>query len=238
MKEIDFLPDWYRQSKAMHTRLRSHCIVIGGVLLIVVMWNVLSSNSISKAEKKLFELEQNQSKATAILEAFGQLESKVAGLKKRVKTISEIDSRIDVVSVLGELSYLVHKDVVFSKMLLIAEKFNSPSSRTGNSRGIRKAASKGKNNKKKYLGDVKFKVVINGMAADAGDVAEMVVNLEDSPYFFHIVPSLSKMSAKARRGDLLKQDFSASKFEVTCYLANYKKKKIQFAENFKFETKY
>ena len=76
------------------------------------------------------------------------------------------------------------------------------------------------------------------MAADAGDVAEMVVNLEDSLYFSNVIPSLSKMSEKGNGTDFLKQDFSASEFEVTCYLANYKKKEIQFAENLKLIQQY
>ena len=93
------------------------------------------------------------------------------------------------------------------------------------------------------VGDVRFKIVMRGIAADAGDVAALVCKLEDSPYFCQVVPSFSRNaevkaanytsgqgSAKASeevpgaRENIREPDKSVqvSEFEISCYLANYR----------------
>jgi hypothetical protein len=93
------------------------------------------------------------------------------------------------------------------------------------------------------LGDVRFKVVMSGVAADGRDVAALTCKLEDSPYFCQVVPSFSrnaKISIKSdsslhaetdvvegtvetkNRVRKAEGNIQVSEFEINCYLANYR----------------
>jgi hypothetical protein len=92
------------------------------------------------------------------------------------------------------------------------------------------------------MGDVRFKVLISGVAADASDVAALICKLENSPYFCQVVLSFSRNTdIDVRKSDTLRlqkdytQELSStrrdehktegsvrvSNFEINCYLANY-----------------
>jgi hypothetical protein len=76
------------------------------------------------------------------------------------------------------------------------------------------------------LGGVKFKVVINGVAADASDVAELVCRLEDSPYFCLVYPSFSRNKKMTVTKRPAREDFQVTEFEIGCYLANYEESRV------------
>ena len=87
------------------------------------------------------------------------------------------------------------------------------------------------------IGNVRFKVLINGVAANASEVANLICNLEDSPYFFQVKPSYTRsanIEANMKplinsQGELsnvgnnkgYKEKIIVSEFEISCYLANY-----------------
>jgi hypothetical protein len=56
-------------------------------------------------------------------------------------------------------------------------------------------------------------VVISGIAAEASDVARLISELEESPYFCRIVPGYSRNKKVGQ--------FMASEFEIGCYVANF-----------------
>jgi len=96
------------------------------------------------------------------------------------------------------------------------------------------------------LGNVRFKVIIAGVAADASDVATLMCKLEDSPYFRQVVLSFSRgdteiaieskssfrtetdaedgtVKSKNRvREAGVRSKIPVNEFEINCYLANYR----------------
>ena len=85
------------------------------------------------------------------------------------------------------------------------------------------------------VGNVRFKVVINGVATDASDVAALVCKLEESLYFCDVTPLYSrnkqlqrKVNSASRpqtmeRSTLQSRDsLRVSEFEISCYLKNYR----------------
>jgi len=161
---------------------------------------------------------------------------------KRQEFIEEIDSKIDVAGVLAEMSFLIDKKIVLSRVVFIAEEFeDKQQSKLSPRAGTVVSGVRTKLGEKQdlRLGDVRFKVVIGGVAADASNVAALICRLEDSPYFCQVVPSFSrtdvinvagnpsfrsrtkspntKGSVQETRGNI-----QVSKFEISCYLANYR----------------
>ena len=238
MKEIDFLPEWYKSGKRKNASYRIQCVILGGIFTIMMVWNFFAAGSVSRAEAELTRIAAGNAEAQAATREFAKLKNRLGKLQKEAATIEKIDSRINLASVLAELSFLVDRRIVLGRVELTAEKFTDTLSGKGPKRsGALVRAVRTRSNEKAALplGDVRFKVVIGGVAADAGDVAALICKLEDSPYFFQVVPlfsrntriqpktKLSERSSDLQRGpNAIAEDIRVSEFEISCYLANYR----------------
>lgn len=245
MKEIDFLPEWYKSGRRRQFSYRTQYFALAGMFVVMMVWNFASLNSILKATAELAQMASRQAKAQHASKEFTRIKNKVKELQKKVHVIGEVDSKIDVASVLAEMSFLIDEKIVFSKVELIAEKFLDKEQNQPNSGSVVRVAKANFNQKQELpLGDVRSKVVINGIAADASDVAALVCKLEDSPYFCLVYPSFSRnrtieairdsealsrmqkrqiptrMKTETMRAT---KNYQASEFEISCYLANYRR---------------
>jgi len=237
MKEIDFLPEWYRTGRRRKVTYRTQYVALGGIFVIMFVWNYLTSGSISRAEAELAQIRTGNPQAQAAAEQFARLKKQMSQLQEKAALIEKIDSRINVASVLAELSFLIDDEIVLRRVELLAERF--PSATRGNkparSNGLVRAGSAGGGRKDLPLGDVRFKVVIAGVAASAADVAALICELEESPYFFQVAPSFSRNTQikpgggsagissdleQRQRGSAT--NIKAYEFEISCYLANYR----------------
>lgn len=247
MKDIDFLPEWYKSGIRREVSYRTQYIALGGMFLVMAVWSHTASRSISKAQADYADMAAMQTRAQSVSKDLDGLEKQLNDLRKKLGSTEEIDSRIDVAAVMGELSFLIKENIVLSKVELIAEKFQNEQKEKASTRtGAVVRAVRIKNQQKKDLplGNVRFKVVIAGVAANGGDVAALILELEKSPYFFQVVPSYSRSeelrieraaspetatNAAGRtteaRGAIPadRKSLQVSAFEITCYLANYHK---------------
>lgn len=242
MKEIDFLPEWYKSGLRRKVSYRTQCIALGGVFVVMVVWNFIGAHSISKARAQFAQMSTKQAEAEGLSAKLAELTSKLRELKEKVESIEEIDSKINVADVLAEISFLIDERIVLTKVVFDAEKIEDkrrakPSPRTGTVvRAVRTKLNKKRN---LPLGDVRFRVVISGVAVDASEVAALICRLEDSPYFCQVVPSFSRTavinaagnpSFRSRTKSLntkgsaqeTKGNIRVSEFEISSYLANYR----------------
>jgi hypothetical protein len=228
MKEIDFLPTWYKSGRQRQMSYRAQYISIGGIFVAMVVWNFVATHSISKTAAAIEESKLKSASAASAAQEFARIKSEAAHLQEKARTIEKIDSKIDVANVLAEISFLVDKKIVLSKVEFIAEKFEGKQGGKPNSGfTVRIASSAGQT--LPYGGDVRFKVLINGVASDASDVAAFICKLEDSPYFCQVIPlfTRNKDMKTASKGEAEK--LQVSEFEISCNLANYRQDKPYFA---------
>jgi hypothetical protein len=202
----------------------------------MVVWNSFTAHSISRAKADLAQIAAENTEVENASRTFAEFKSRISELQKKAALVQEIDSRIDVASVLAELSFLIDKRIVLSRVELTAEKFSHEHPQKKLKRaGARPAGGKSGAEQALPLGDVKFKLVIGGVAADAGDVAALICKLEDSPYFSQVVPLFSRntqikpdasLSRTSVDSDIptpgAQRTLRASEFEISCYLANYR----------------
>jgi len=237
MKEIDFLPEWYKSGRRREINYRTLCVAFGGVFIVMMVWNFIADRSISTTEAALAAMAESRAEAESVSKKSADLESEIAALRKKLASIEKIDSKIDVAGVLAELSFLIEEKVVVRSVDFAAEKFPAKKQKTSDSAGnlVRVARSPAPTNASLPLGDVRFKITLNGLAADGGDVAGLICKLEKSPYFWQVVLSFchnknlspasasrTNKSANTRRADGAAPDIKASEFEISCYLANYR----------------
>ena len=246
MKEIDFLPEWYKSGRRRQVSYCTQYIILSGVLAVMMIWSFFAGHSISKAKAEFAQIATDYTQAESVSSEFAELESEVGRLQMEIESIEETDSKIDVASVLAEMSFLVDERTVLKKVEFVAEKFVGTREAKPSPRAaavVRVVRAKSGKKRELPLGDVRFKVVMSGVAADASDVAVLTCKLEDSPYFCQVVPSFSrnaKISIKSDSSLRMETDvvggaletkgrvreagesIQVSEFEINCYLANYR----------------
>jgi len=247
MKEIDFLPEWYKSGRRRQVSYRTQYIAIGGVFVVMVVWSFITTHSISQAKAQYAQMATNQAQAEKVSAKLAEIDNKMSLLRKSAQSIEEVDSRIDVAGVLAELSYLIDEKIVLRKAEFIAEKFLHEDDVKSSPAAVVRAVQASLSYKKELpLGKVRFKVVIAGVAVDASDVATLMCKLEDSPYFCQVVLSFSRGDAKIMienassfrkkitvgqgnveskdhvRDTAVRSEIQVNEFEINCYLANYR----------------
>jgi len=247
MKEIDFLPEWYKSGRRRQVSYRTQYIAISGVFVVMVVWSFIATHSISKARAQYAQMATNQAQAEKVSAKLAELQNEISVLRQNADSIEEIDSRIDVAGVLAELSFLIDEKIVLRKAEFIAERFvDEDEDKSSPAAVVRVVQANSSNKKELPLGNVRFKVVIAGVAADASDVATLMCKLEDSPYFCQIVLAFSRGDTEIgiegtsssfndtdNAGGIVENNDSVNKsgarrkiqineFEINCYLANYR----------------
>ncbi|MDD5064311.1 MAG: PilN domain-containing protein [Phycisphaerae bacterium] len=230
MKEIDFLPTWYKNGRQRRISYRTQYAGLGGIFVAILVWNFVATHSLSRAEAELAQAEIESASVKSAGQEFAEIKSETAQLQEKARTIEAIDSRINVANVLAEISFLVDKKIVLSKVEFIAEKFGNRWEEKTSSRSAVRAASGNIGSKESSLpGDVRFKVLINGVASDGGGVATLICNLEDSPYFSQVTPLFTRNKEMKTTAGAGGEKFQVSEFEISCNLANYRQEEFYSA---------
>jgi hypothetical protein len=244
MKEIDFLPEWYKSGRRRQISYRTQYVALGGLFVVMLVWSLLSARTLSKATAELARTASGQLQTPNVSREFANVKNELEDLQKKVGLIEEMDSKIDVASTLAEISSLIGEKVVLSKVEFVAESFAGTPERKPSGGSVVRVASGGLGAKQSPpLGEVRFKVILNGIASDPSDVAELICRLEESSYFCLVYPLFSRnktidaLGSSAKHPDihgtrtpgeirgnigLAARKYQVSEFEISCYLANYR----------------
>jgi hypothetical protein len=212
MKEIDFIPKWYKNRQRRQMGHRAQYAVVGIVLFFIAMWNFITQSSVSSAKAALEISQTNKAAVAGISEEYAKINSEIRQLQKKKEMLKQIDSRITVSSVLAEVGVIVNGNIVLNEISLRAEKIAGKTN--GNTSEDRNT----------FLGDVKFKISINGIALNPSDVANLICDLENSPYFCNVIPAYSRNRFVLPDSALGQKHSYVTEFSLDCYLNNYREK--------------
>ncbi|MCX5632202.1 MAG: hypothetical protein NTW93_00765 [Phycisphaerae bacterium] len=204
MKEIDFLPEWYKQGRLQQQKHREFYIALGLIVFIMAAWGVFANGRVAIAKAKNTSLQNVKLIRVRSGAEYNQADNEYKRLKSKYQILESVKSHIAVSNVIAELAHLLDSGIILKKLEIKAEPFTG---RDG-------VAGQGANRQSLSDKKVRFKVTFTGLAADAAKVAEIISKLEKSGYFFQIIPSFSR--------NTIVNGYQASEFEITCYLANYK----------------
>ncbi|MDD5010868.1 MAG: hypothetical protein PHQ00_01965 [Phycisphaerae bacterium] len=207
MKEIDFLPDWYKQGRVQQKKHREFYVALGLILFIMTVWSIFANGRVVAARARNTSLQNARLIQTRFEEEYTAVEKERQELKAKDAFLKSIESRIAVSDVIAEITYLLGDKVVLKKLEIRTEPLEKPSRQGGAKAALKTASSP-------FARDERFKVVLGGFAPDAAEVAEILNRLEQSDYFFRIVPGFSR---NANVGE-----YPANEFEISLYIANYK----------------
>ncbi len=223
MREIDFLPKWYKSGRRRQAGYRAQCIALGGMFVVMVVWNFIATGSISKTAAELPQMATRQAKAEIASREFARIKNEVRRLKKGASILEEAGSQADAGSILAEMSFLIDERIVLKKLVVSPEKSSGSweDSQLPSANAIQK-----------LFDDVRFKVVISGFAVPTSSetsgqeiVAELVCKLEDSLRFCDVYPLFSRHAEVEAGGGPGKKRYQASEFEISCYLVDYRQKR-------------
>ncbi len=222
MQEIDFLPQWYRDKRRREGHYRVQYLGISCLLVVMVVWTAITARSISVAERHLAGM-QAASAASDAANDFRQMRTELDRLRVYDVILSRVDQRLRMSGAIAELSFLSGSRVRFQRVSISAEQFPqkdaSASVPANTIRAVREAMTEKSG---PYAGDIRFKIILRGIAADGTHVASLIRKLEDSPWFFKVTPAFCKNGTVG--------EHVVSEFEITCYVANYTEEKMPVAQ--------
>lgn len=240
MKELDFLPEWYKEDKRRHLHVRRQYVALAVVFLAMMTFNITEIQRANRAAARATDLENQRVGAEAVVHGFDTLTKELNALKARANLVAQMDSRVDMAAVLAEMSHIIGDSVVLRKLEILSEPFRN-SDEKGQTKGsaVRLAGRTTGSEKNVLLGRVRFRIVLTGVAARPTDVPDLVCKLEASPYFQRVTPSFygpslygsTRSQGSPRPASGPQDGASAAKtqeasgvteFEIVCYLANYK----------------
>ena len=131
MKEIDFLPEWYKSGRRRQFSYRTQYIALGGILLVMAVWHFLNLGSVSRIQAQISNNAAELKQAENTSARLAALQGKISLLNKKQAVILKTDSRINLADVLSEMSYLISEKIVLGKVEITAEKFEQQQNKNG-----------------------------------------------------------------------------------------------------------
>ncbi len=210
MKEIDFLPDWYKQGRTQQKKHREFYFAMGLIVAVMAIWSVFANGRIALIMARTVSLGNARLLQSRSEAEYSVAENKYEQLKAESETLKMVEPRIVVSNVIAELTHLLDGRIVLKKIEIKTEPLEFLNKQTS----VRTVSAAGAEQASPFEEDTKFKIIITGLAADATEVAGIINRLEKSGYFFQVVPDYSR--------NVTTGEYQASEFEISCYLANFK----------------
>lgn len=243
MKEIDFLPEWYKEDRRRRQHVRRQYVVLAVAFIAMISYNVTATHRITRASAELARLEGQRVDAEIASQEFNTITKDLSQVREKAALIERIDSKINMAAVLAEMSHILGETVVLSRVEFVAEPFaDADKAPRPNDTGVRVADGKSEVSRETLVGSVRFRIVLTGVAVSPADVAALVRRLDDSAYFHHVHASFwrngkvqiavrpADAEPKAKAGDVAAGqpgNLDVTEFEVLCYLANYEETQNQ-----------
>jgi hypothetical protein len=233
VKDLDFLPDWYKDRKRRHSRVRKQYIALVAVFLMMMSFNLTALHRAGRVAADVSRYEERRTQAEAIVDEFKLVTRELNQMKAKADLVHRIDTRIDVAPILAEISHIVDESVVLSKIECVAEPLVPPDDASRAKGPAARAAKTEGSQRELPLVASTLRIVLAGVAVQPSQIADLVCKLDESAYFQNVRPSFygrTKIQvgaplATSSKGDKPKADslgmLDATAFEITCTLANY-----------------
>ena len=169
MKELDFLPEWYKDGQRRRVHVRRQYVALVVVFLVMMLFNAVALHRAGQAAAEGARLENQRVGAEAVVREFDTLTKQLNELKSRAGLVEQMDSQIDVAAVLAEMSHVIGGSIVVRKLEIQAERFGHSEDK-GQTKGsaVRLADGAGNSEKDVPLGRVKFRIVSDRRGGPSG----------------------------------------------------------------------
>ena len=216
MKEIDFIPQWYKADRERKRRYIRHYALIAILFTLMVGWGFTINGHVSRVSAEVEEIRTAFEKGRLRGEQATHLESRIAQMIQKTTLLDKIEPRTKKTAILGELSYLIDENVILSKLSLQNELIQNVEKKgTSASAAVVRVSGSQKNDQDAVIpaSPSHCKVVLTGIAARPADAALLIARLEQTDYFDRVFLVYSKPKKV--------KDKNVTEFEVRCFVADY-----------------
>jgi hypothetical protein len=183
MREIDFLPAWYRQRRRRQSYAQRQYAALGLLFLVMILWNSFATRDISMASAELSWGETQRIRAQNMSLEYRELHQRLLDLRKKLDVRYVLNEPMDVAATMARLSKYMPEGVVLRELHLTALAFTDPTSAERESQHISSTSDKGPCPNILHPGPVRFEVVIGGQTTDTQAIALLLSDLEGSAFF-------------------------------------------------------
>ena len=209
MREIDFIPDWYKKTRKKNTNYYRQYLIVGGLTAILVVWSFVNGLNVAKAKAEVEDIKLCSQTGENITTVYSELKKKYEVLNGNLELVGKVENKLCFSDVIAEISHLASENILVKEMHINSELF-SEEKKTGRAS---KASALENDDAVFPPGPVKFKVTLKGLASDSLAVADLIKKLEQSSYFKNIIPGFSRNKEV--------NNIELSEFEVCFYINNY-----------------
>ena len=216
MKEIDFIPQWYKAGRERKRRCVRHYSLMAVLFTLMVGWGFVINGHVSRVSAEVEEIHTAFEKGRLRGEQVNLLESRITEMKEKTTFLDKIASRTKVTAILGELSYLIGENVILSNLSLQNELIqNSVRKNAFASAAVVRVSGSKKDDQDVVIpaSPSHCKVVLTGIAARPVDAASLIARLEQTDYFNQV----SLIYSKPKKV----KDQDVTEFEIRCFVADY-----------------
>ena len=220
MKEIDFIPQWYKADRERKRRYIRQYALMAALFALMVGWGFMINGHIAHVSAEVEEIQTAFEKGRLRGQQATILEGRIAEMRQKTTLLDKIASRTKMTAILGELSYLMGENVILSKLSLQNELIQNPEKKGAfASAAVVRASGLQKGDQDVVIPASPFhrKVVLTGIAARPADAASLIARLEQTDYFDHVFLVYSKPKKV--------NDRDVTEFEVRCFVADYQELK-------------
>lgn len=215
MKEIDFIPEWYRADRVRKRRYVRQYTIIAVIFTVIIIWSFIVGAQVSHASAEVEDIQAALAKSRSKVYLAQQLQGEIAQMEQKTALLDAITSRTKVTAILGELSYLVQENIVLNKLSLTSEPIEELKKESSVSGAVVQIApSKQQQNPTVVDAPSRLKVTLAGIAARPSDAAGLIAGLEQDEYFQQVTLVFSRPKKLA--------DMDVTEFEIRCYVADYR----------------
>ena len=212
MKEIDFIPQWYKAGQKRILSYHRQYALVTVLFVVLLVWSFVAGGLISRARAQVDSREQVLEMGEPLEAEYDEVRQRISLFETKAELLSRVSPKANISEIIAELSYVMSDRIVLSKLHVEHESLDL-SSGSGRKAVVRLLSSRNQGASSLPAANTVMHVVMTGIAAEASDVARLISKLEESPYFCRIVPGYSKNKKVG--------GFMASEFEIRCYVANY-----------------
>jgi Tfp pilus assembly protein PilN len=203
MREVDFIPGWYRASRQRKRDLVIRAAFLGVLAVEMVLVSVGSYVQRAAARENLAELETSFKGQAEVITSLSQLVLRLEELREKRQLLSDVAGGAPVHGVLAELSRLMPEATALTRVGLVQ-------SRRIGAAGRQQEGDAGKDAAQP---DDEGTLEITGWAASDVHVGSLMTNLAESPLFSDVRLRYSKPVAV--------NDREVRTFQLTCELPQF-----------------
>ena len=217
MKDIDFIPEWYKANQNRKRRYHRQYILLASLLAVMMGWSFFVGQYIERVRADVEDAQTVFEKGKAKVDEGIRLQSEIASLQHEIHILDATTPRTHVSAVIAELSFLIRDNIILSRLSFSDEEIELDNEQPSTPAGVVVQVgsfSRGNKTSEVSLEPKRTKVILTGIAGRPADAATLISRLEQSDYFREVLPVYTKAKKV--------KEFDVTEFEIRCFVADYK----------------